>query len=788
MKNLILFIALLSFFYSSSAQELKGRVTDIDNLPLPGAVIKIDDSFYGKSTGIKGSFYIKNLSEGRHKVTVSFLGFVSEQQTVNIQEGEVAKLVFRLHEATVMTDEITIFGTRAGKSAPLAFTEVNKEEIEKNNLGKDIPYILEMTPALITNSDAGNGVGYTTMRIRGSDISRINVTLDGVPLNDSESQGVWWVDLPDYASSVENIQVQRGAGTSTNGAGAFGANINFSTSKPNYDPVGEINTSYGSFNTYKTNIKVGTGLINNHFGLNARVSKIHSDGFIDRATTDMESVHLSGIYTDKKNLVKINLLHGIEETYQAWYGVTKDRLDTGRTHNPYSYDNETDNYKQTHAQLFFTHSFSNFLILKTALHYTKGAGYYEQYKNDESFDDYQLENPVIGDSTLSETDLIRRKWLDNDFYGIVYSLKYIAGNFDIIYGGSANQYEGGHFGRVIWMQHTAGTDIRHQWYTNDGIKTDFNNYIKVNYKITHELTLWGDMQYRMINYSIDGIDDDLRDISQTNDYGFLNPKAGLSYSSGLNKLYASLSTAQREPTRTDFADAPSDIKPTPETLYDYEMGYNITGDFYTVDANLYYMDYKNQLVLTGQINDVGSPISVNVPESYRTGIELSGAVKLMNIIKWEANAAFSKNKIKNFTAYVDDWDNWGDQETESYDETDISFSPELVAKSKISANLFSNFSVALTTQYVSRQYIDNTGNQDRSIDPYLVNNINLNYHFSFKKIKRINLYFSLNNFTNEKYETNAWVYRYISGGSKSAEYGYFPQAGMHFMSGLSIKF
>lgn len=789
MKRITLLIVLISGFFSLNAQKIVGTITADNNEPLPGATVKIINGEQAVSADKNGSYKFTNLTAGKYEIEASYIGYQSRRKTVKAELNQVVRLNFSLEESSVMTDEIVVLGTRAERNSPVTFSTVSKDEIEKNNLGKDIPYLLEMTPSLVTNSDAGAGIGYTSMRIRGSDISRINVTLDGIPLNDSESQGVWWVDLPDYASSAENIQVQRGVGTSTNGAGAFGANINFKTQRPAKEASGEINASYGSFNSRKTNLKAETGLINNRFALSTRVSKIYSDGYIDRAYTDMESVQLSGIYTDKKNLLRLNFMHGIEETYQAWGGVPKDSLETNRTFNPYTYENEIDHYKQTHTHLSYTRQINKDLYIKSALHYTKGAGYYEQLKEDRAFSDYRLEPIVVGDTTIEHSNLIQRKWLDNDFFGLVFSGNYKADQYKLTFGGAANHYIGEHFGRVIRSEYIAVSQLPHKWYDNTGYKTDMNAYGKLNYALSEKLNLMLDMQYRQIIYKINGIDDDLRDISQKHHYRFFNPKAGINYTiNSESRAFVSWATANREPARTDLKDALNDREPQPERLFDYELGYSYTAADMQLNANLYYMQYKDQLVLTGQINDVGNPISVNVPDSYRTGIELSVGTIFWNFLRWEANTSLSRNKIKSYTAYIDDLDNWGEQQNEYYKETDISFSPEIIAKNKFSAKINHRLMIALQTRYVGRQYIDNTSDPERSIDPYLVNDLKINYRLNPKRLKQIDLFFELNNFLNEKYETNAWVYRYISGDEKNALYGYYPQAGIHFMSGISLKF
>ncbi len=788
MKKISVLIVLILTVFSLSAQNIKGHVTDEQGDPLPGATVKLNEGRLVQSTDKNGNFIFRNLKARDYKISVSYIGFETEIKNLTLSQGETLEENFSMKIGTFATEEVVVWSTRAKHNDPVSYTNISKEDIEKKNPVQDIPFLLNMTPGLVCSSDGGTGVGYTSMRIRGSDFTRINITLDGVPLNDSESQMVYWVDLPDYAASAENIQVQRGVGTSTNGAGAFGANINFRTQRPNIKPEAEINAAYGSFNTYKTNIKASSGIINDRFAFSTRISKIYSDGYIDRAYTDMESVQMSGMYFDKNKSLRLNLMHGVEDTYQAWGGVPKDSLKTNRRYNPYTYDNEIDHYTQTHAQLFYTQRINDRLFLKTALHYTKGAGYYEQFKDGEDFADYNMPNYIINNDTISETDLIRRKWLDNHFGGIVINANYSQQAFDLNVGGSINRYVGGHFGKVIKTQYAPLNSLPHKWYDNTGYKDDRNIYAKMNYRITDKITVTGDLQFRNIMFSMDGKDDDNRDITQDNKYNFFNPKGGINYAiNSENRLYFSVARAQREPTRTDLKDAVNSIKPTAEKLLDYELGYGYASSKVRVDLNLYYMDYKDQLVLTGQVNDVGSAISVNVPESYRAGVEISAGTDLFDIIHWEANAAFSKNKIKNFTSYIDDWDNGG-QQTEFYSETDISFSPEVVVKNSISVELMKGLEFTAATRYIGRQYIDNTTNKDRSIEPYLVNDLTLNYNFSLKRLKRISLFLSANNVLDEEYETNAWVYRYVLGGEKAVIDGYFPQAKRHYTAGISIKF
>jgi len=751
MKQISLFLVVLLTGLHLYAQKISGEVTDESGEKLSGAIIIMEDTYLNTVTDKNGIYKFNNLKDGKYIVVVSYMGYETEKKNVIIS-GKDIQLNFVLKSSDIIADEVVITALRADLNTPVAYTNIEKEDIDKNNSGRDIPYILNMTPSVVISSDAGTGIGYTSMRIRGTDMTRINVTLDGIPLNDSESHGVWWVNMPDFASSIENIQIQRGVGTSTNGAAAFGANINFVSDKVKKKAYADVNRTLGSFNTKKTTFKVGTGLLNNHFAFDARLSKIHSDGFIDRAKSDLESYYVSAKYIDKKNYLKINVLRGTEETYQAWNGVPKDSLETNRTYNSYTYENEVDNYTQKHYQLFYTRKFNKNLNLNIALHHTKGEGYYEQFKENETFVDYGLDTIFISSDTIAITDLIRRKWLDNNFVGSVYSLQYSNNNLDITLGGAWNKYDGDHFGKIIWSEYAINMAKGFEWYRNTGTKKEVNEYLKINYKLISNLNLWADLQYRKIDYEITGIHDDLRDISQEHPYSFFNPKAGISYNISNNQnSYFSFAVANREPSRSNFRDAAEGEEFTPETLHDYEGGYKFVLNKLVFNINLYYMNYKNQFILTGEINDVGAYIMSNVPESYRAGAEFSGAVKLSNFAEWKFNTTYSKNKIKNLTVYVDNWDTWG-QETETYTETDISFSPEIIAGSEF------------------------------------VNNLRLSYSLKLKKIKEIAFNVLINNIFNEKYETNAWVYRYKTGGNEYVFDGYFPQAGINFLAGINFRF
>jgi iron complex outermembrane receptor protein len=780
---------------------------------LAGASVVIDKSFYGVSTGSDGGFEFKNLKPGDYAVTVSFIGF--ETQNVEVSLSSNQKIKVNLKPNVVMTDEILVSATRAKDKTPVAYSTLSGDEIASRNMGQDIPYLLQLTPSFVTTSDAGAGVGYTNFRIRGTDLNRINVSVNGIPTNDAESHGTWFVDQPDLASSLENVQIQRGVGTSTNGAAAFGATINLQTNSLKEKAYGEFKTAAGTFNTLKNTLSAGTGLLNEHFTVDLRLSKVTSDGFIDRASSDLKSFFVSGGYYAENTVIKLNVFSGFEETYQAWYGVpsvrlnndnegmqeyadnwlmTQDEVDhmmtsDNRTYNYYTYENQVDHYQQDNYQLHFSHKFTPNLNFNASAFYTYGRGYYENYKADEDLADYNLSYIEIGEETIETTDLINRKWLDNDFYGLTYSLNYAKNTSDFTFGGGYSVYDGNHFGNVIWAQYLGEADYNHEWYRSTGLKKDFNVFAKYNFQLAEKLNLFADLQYRHINYEIEGIDDDLRNLDQEHDFNFYNPKFGIFYQPANNQeLYLSFGVANREPNRAAFVDYPSAYDaPVHETLNDWELGYNFASSNFSFGANYYLMTYKDQLVITGQINDVGAPIMVNVDKSFRTGLELQAGVKITNDFQWSGNTTLSINKIKDFTEYVDNWDTWG-QETYDLGTTDLAFSPNLIANSQFVYTPGKNLSIAFISQYVGEQYIDNTSNSDRILEAYFVNHLKADYTIYTKLFDSITLHCMVNNLFNHTYETNAWVYPYLLGGERYKMDGYYPQAGTHFMFAIDFKF
>ena len=727
-------------------------------------------------------------------------------------------------------DEFEVTTTRVGEKSPVAHENISNQDIEANNHGVDLPILLDQATSIVTTSDAGAGVGYTGIRIRGTDATRVNVTVNGIPFNDAESQGVYWVNMPDISSSTDDIQIQRGIGASTTGASAFGASVNLSTlSTVNaVKPYGEISNSYGSFNTLKNTIKLGTGLIDGKWNFEGRLSRLSSDGFIDRASSDLNSYYLSGSYLGEKTSIQAVAFSGHEVTYQAWYGIPLSLLnnnsDSSQTYNPYDYDNEVDNYQQSHYQLHFTNKPSDKLKLNASLHYTRGKGYFEQYVGTDYnsvmyngdyvfgkdlFSYYGFDDVVISGDTITQTNLIRRRWLDNHFYGVVYSAEYNDDDFQFTLGGGANQYLGGHYGEVIWSQYASNSNIRDRYYDNDATKNDVNVYGKLNYDVNSNMSIYADLQYRFVSYDFIGLDQDNNALDQTAKLNFFNPKVGLNYT--VNKqssLYAFAGIGNKEPSRDDYTESTPTNRPEHENLLDVELGYRYSSKKLSFTFNFYNMQYENQLILTGELNDVGSAVRVNIPDSYRRGVELTGAFQLMDKLTWKLNATLSQNKIAEFNEFVDNWDTWG-KDSVSHTNTDIAFSPSIIAGSQLVFTPFSSIEngtldLAFVSKYVGQQYIDNTSSDYAKLDAYLVNDLRISYSVKTKVFKEVVVSSWIRNLFDRNYISNAWVYRFNTVGDPTSydayanaegsgtnsynQIGAFNQAGINFFVGLKLKF
>lgn len=671
-------------------------------------------------------------------------------------------------------DDVLVSAVRVTSKTPVSFSNLTKKQIQFRNLGQDIPTLMNYMPSVVTTSDAGNGIGYSGIRVRGSDATRVNVTINGIPYNDSESHGTYWVNMPDFVSSVESIQLQRGVGTSTNGSGAFGASLNMLTDSYTKEASAEIASSAGSFNTLKNTVKFSTGLLNDHFEIAGRLSVLQSDGYIDRASTDLKSYFLQGTYVGKTTLLKALVFGGKEKTYQAWNGIDGATLDSNRRFNTAGmytdeagntrfYDNETDNYQQDHSQLHWNERWSDNWSSNFALHYTKGKGYYENYKEDAKFSSYGLNPIVINGTTINKTDLVRQKWLDNDFYGATFSTNYTTDALQLILGGGYNKYEGLHFGKVIWARYASQSELGDRYYEDFATKTDGNFFAKANYQVSEQLSLYGDLQYRHVQYKADSPETGL--VNDT--FRFFNPKAGLNYKvDEANTLYFSYARANREPNRTDYENGGVQ----PETLDDFELGWRLNNEKIQLNTNIYYMAYKNQLILTGKIDDVGAPIRSNSEKSYRLGLEVDATIALSE--QWMMRPNFTLSANKNVDLNITGT---------NFGTTDIAYSPSVIVGNVLVFSPVKALHLSLLQKFVGEQFMNNIELPAAKLADYFVNDFNVSYTFKPKTIfKEIVLSGLVNNFLDKKYVSNGYMYDIYP--------SYYPQAGINFLAGLHLKF
>ncbi|GAA4116119.1 TonB-dependent receptor [Aquimarina addita] len=718
-------------------------------------------------------------------VLLSFQVIAQEQQT----DSTTIKLE--------KLEEVLVRSVRVEADSPITHSNVSKEELATRNLGQDIPILLNYLPGVVTASDAGAGVGYTYIRVRGSDASRVNVTLNGIPFNDAESQGTFWVNLPDFTSSVENLQLQRGVGTSTNGSGAFGASLNLLTDAVATEANGEISNTVGSFGTRRHAIKFSTGLLNDHIEIAGRLSAIASDGYIDRASSDLKSYFLQGSYVDDNTLIKAITFGGHEITYQSWNGLgDPEKLENDRTFNSVGqytdadgttrfYDNEVDNYKQDHYQLHWNQKYNNNWSTNIGLNYTYGRGFFEQYKEDEDFEDYDFTPIEIGGETINTTDLIRRRWLDNDFYVINASANYKNENLKVDFGAFYSHYDGDHFGEVIWAQNAGGSEIRDQYYFGNGTKNEFTVFGKTTYRMNSQWSAFLDLQGRFVGYETSGLTSDRIPLEVDENYEFFNPKLGATYQiNEAHQLYTSYARANREPNRNDFENGIS----TAEKLNDIELGWRFKKGNAIVNTNIYYMWYKDQLVLTGALDDVGAPIKASIDESYRLGIEIDADLSITEKFSLRPNVALSLNKNKNFIASVDGVEvNLG--------ETNISYSPNIVAGNQFVYQPVKNIQFSLLSKFVGEQYMGNIDSELSKLDSFFVNDLNIVYEIKnvpvFKSIVLTGL---VNNIFDEEYESNGYYFFYDDNFSNPGtvstveEAFFYPQAGINFLLGATLKF
>lgn len=713
----------------------------------------------------------------------------------------------------IRLEEVIVTGTRAGSQTPVTYSNLTAADIRKENAARNIPSILQSTPSLVAFTEDGLGVGNTYFRIRGTDATRINVTLNGMPLNNPESQEVYWVNLPDLSNSLQSIQIQRGVGTSTNGAGAFGASISLRTAGARSDAYGEASTAVGSYGTYSSSIAAGTGIREGGLSFDARFSRVLGEGYVRNGTVNHTNFYGVLSHYSERQLIRLSYLRGIQHTGITWEGVSEEQMqDTeyGRRYNPAGeyyddagnrlyYDNETDNYYSHILQLTYSRELGRSLSLNAGLSYNHGYGYYENYRYNQKYSDFGLDPQIIGEETFSHTDFIRRKLMENDFYVASMGLEKMMDALKFNVGGLYSYYDGDHFGRLPWVKHNQNIPEQYEWYRNVGRKTEMSLFAKAEYQVNQKLSLYGDLQFRHVNYSFSGMDDDLMELIGDFDYDFFNPKAGLFYQlNQSSNLYASVAVGQREPLRADLKDgikggAVNPIRP--ERMIDYELGYRYSSEGTRLGVNLYYMDYYNQMVQTGKLTDIGYKLMENVKESYRAGIELEASLPLWTEkLILDANATLSRNRISNYTAYFDQYDTPDNydrvgQVSRDYGSTHISFSPDLVSAIGLTWQPTSAFYMNLLGKYVSKQYLDNTSDDAKSIEGYFVSNLSAGYTFPKSRLGIINLQLFVNNLFNKEYVANGWAATdTFADGSSIHWIGYYPQATRNIMGRLSISF
>jgi iron complex outermembrane receptor protein len=813
-RALVLF--LITWTSISQAQHtLVGNVYTEKGEPLNAAVILIQGTQNTAVTDERGRFEIDSLPHGKCTVEITFLGFEKLVQTIELDKNK--ELDFIIKGKLYNLDRIEITANRADTQAPFTYVNVTEKELNRINLGQDMPFLLDGLPSTVVTSDAGAGIGYTGIRIRGSDPTRVNVTINDVPLNDAESQSVFWVNLPDLASSVNEIQVQRGVGPSTNGPGAYGGSIGINTKEVRINPYIDFFGSLGSFNTKKYSVSLGTGLMNNKYSIDMRYSNINSDGYVDRASSDLSSYYISLSKVSEKSSLRFITFSGRERTYQSWYGVPESKVNgnlealqqhynnnvgsiyntqedslnlfnSDRRYNYYRYDNQVDDYRQTHYQLHYAKNVNEKFTYKTTLFYTRGAGFFEEYKHQDALKDYSISDFEDENGHLvTNSDLVRRRWLDNDLFGLVFNTNYkISSNTDFSAGGSFSRYIGDHFGRVEQLFVPTFFDPLRNYYENTGKKNDGNIYSRFTYQPSEKYNAYLDLQGRVIGYNASGDDNGGALVNIDTTFIFFNPKAGISLNTSLGLVYASAAFANKEPSRSDFIDNPRYDTPDHESLIDYELGIRSKGSKHDIGANFYFMDYINQLIQTGDLNDVGAVIRTNVADSYRMGIEIDAGYQFNAHFAWSWDLNLSRNKIDEFNEVLFDYTNGFERIETTFQNTDIAFSPNIIFRNEFIVSLVKNLLISLETKYVGDQYLDNTQNEGRKLDAFLVNKLRFNYELNPKFAKKVDFTLSVNNLLDAKYSANGYTYSYIFGETITENFLY-PQAGIHFLLGMNIK-
>ncbi|WBX78487.1 TonB-dependent receptor [Tenacibaculum ovolyticum] len=771
----IAFLFVLFTAITVNAQNfiLSGKVVNSSQKPLVGATIVVKELKKGTSSDFEGNFKIK-LAKGTHRIAVSYVGFKTLIQTVAIKNNQ--SITFQLTSNENVLDEVLVSAVRVKADAPVTHSNLTKKEIAKRNLGQDIPILLNYLPNVISSSDAGAGVGYTYIRVRGSDASRVNVTVNGIPYNDAESQGTFWVNMGDFASSTQSLQLQRGVGTSTNGSGAFGASLNILTDAVAEKSGGEISNSFGSYGTRKHTVKFTTGKVNKHFEFAGRLSNIYSDGYIDRSSSDLKSYFLQGSYTDGNTLIKALVFGGKEKTDQAWYGLSATELKEDRRQNPYTYDNETDNYQQDHYQLHWNEKLNDNWSTNIGLNYTRGKGYYEQFKEGEDAIDYN--NLIVDDS-----DVIVRRWLDNHFYVINGNTTYKNDRLEVISGFSFSKYDNDHYGEIIWGSDLApNVSIRDHYYDSTSNKYDWSAFSKATFNVSENLKAYVDLQGRIVKYKTVGLTSDRDPININKKYRFFNPKVGLTYN--VNKehsLYASYAKANREPNRKDFEGGNSKH----ESLDDYEFGWRLKNKTVKLSTNVYYMNYKNQLILTGAIDsNTGEPLRASSGRSYRLGLEIDADISLTKSFSVRQNIAVSQNKNIDFFTNRDN-------ALQELGNTTIANSPNIVSGNTFVYHPSENFQIAFLTKFVGEQYLSNTDTKASKLDSYFTSDFNIMYELKTKSIFKSIVFTGLvNNVFNKEYVDRGYIYLddWSTPGTTQEAQGYYPQATINFLAGITLKF
>lgn len=782
MRFIIILFPALAWLPGFAQYSVSGTVRDTEGRPLNGATVQVVDGKQSAVTDELGAFRLERMQAGNYSLVIRFLGYTDQNKSIDVPAIE--PMLITMEETTTMTDEVIVRSTRAHEGSPTTYVNVDTQVLQKQNFGQDLPILLNWTPSVVTTSDAGTGIGYTGIRIRGSDATRVNVTINGIPYNDSESQATYWVDIPDVASSTQSVQIQRGVGTSTNGAGAFGASVNVQTNSVQVNPYAELTAAAGSFGTRRYTARAGTGLLKEKWTFDAKVSRITSDGYVERAFSDLTSFYVSGGYYSRKTMIKAIAFGGHEKTYQAWYGVDEATLQSDRRLNYAGaiyddsgnitgyYNNQIDNYTQNHYQLHLSQVLTDRLTLTAAGHYTYGRGYYEEYQQGRTFASVGLPDYVQPDSTYTGSDMIVRKWLDNHFYGITFGLQYEGERSTFLLGGAVHEYSPAkHYGEIVSAQLPGSVSPGYQYYQGQSAKGDRNVFLRWNYQATTKLSFFADVQYRGVNYSTSGTEDDLSTYSVNDRFDFFNPKIGVTYSlNERSRLYASYGIVHREPNRSDYLEGTS--KPRPEKLNNLEVGFRRVTSRFALDANYYLMQYTDQLVQTGAIDNAGYPIRANVGSSYRTGVELSGVLKFSERWTWNANATLSVNRNNDFVLF--------ENNVPVLRNTTIILSPGLIAGSQLSWRPFAGFETTWLSKYVGSQFLDNTENASAKLSAYWINDLRLSYETTPKGFRAITWSLLVNNALDVTYSSNGYSY----GG---AAY-YFPQAGRNFLAMMTVRF